>query len=387
MSSIRAAVRSDGTPFFQLLFREWSEEKKRKVQSSLTFDDPEDAVRWQRVLDQIGPQATRKLLHAEQKLDTDVVTLRTFHKTYIASRTGLQRGTRERYQADFDNDILPFMGDLPMEALCDSDAEENSIVQRWVTQMEEDGLKPKTIANKHGLLSSSLKLAVRRRLMPWNPCEDTRLPRGHFEPVFLEPEEFDILLGLTRPRWKPTVRFLVLSCMRWSEYTALPVSAVRPDPDNEDDYVVRISRAWKAVDRGPRVMGPPKTKKGIRTINIPAEAVEGFDLTRKPNELLMCTRDGNRIWSQYFHKQCWKPMMDEFERLTGKRPRPHDLRHTGASWMINNGAELTDVQKHLGHEKITTTVDIYGHLDRRSGRRASTAMSKALVRTTLHKSA
>ena len=49
----------------------------------------------------------------------------------------------------------------------------------------------------------------------------------------------------------------------------------------------------------------------------------------------------------------------------GKRPRPHDLWHTCASWMIAAG----DLSQHLGHESITTTVHVYGHLDRTSGAR------------------
>ncbi|MET9289404.1 tyrosine-type recombinase/integrase [Nocardia beijingensis] len=91
------------------------------------------------------------------------------------------------------------------------------------------------------------------------------------------------------------------------------------------------------------------------------------------------TQSGGRISSQLFHNKCWRPTLEKVADKIGKRPRPHDLRHTCASWMIN-GAELTDVQGHLAHEKITTTVVVYGHLDRRSGKRASTAVSKALGR-------
>ncbi|MBF5002521.1 tyrosine-type recombinase/integrase [Nocardia sp. BSTN01] len=111
---------------------------------------------------------------------------------------------------------------------------------------------------------------------------------------------------------------------------------------------------------------------------MPAEALDGFDLTRKNAALLICTQDGGRISSQLFHNKCWRPLVERFERKTGKRPRVHDLRHTGASWMLMNGAEIMDVQRHLGHESAQTTTSIYGHFDRRSGRRASSAMSRAL---------
>ena len=48
--------------------------------------------------------------------------------------------------------------------------------------------------------------------------------------------------------------------------------------------------------------------------------------------------------------------------LLGNAPNIHDLRHTHASWLISRGVPLPYIQARLGHEKITTTVDTYGHL-------------------------
>lgn len=68
------------------------------------------------------------------------------------------------------------------------------------------------------------------------------------------------------------------------------------------------------------------------------------------------------------------------DALGGKRPRPHDLRHTCASWMIAAGVPLPVISQHLGHESITTTVHVYGHLDRTSGERAAAAIATMLAR-------
>jgi integrase len=56
-----------------------------------------------------------------------------------------------------------------------------------------------------------------------------------------------------------------------------------------------------------------------------------------------------------------------------KSPRVHDLRRTGASWMIQAGVPLPVIQQHLGHESIQTTIGVYGHLDRRSAQAAADA--------------
>ncbi|WP_280441046.1 tyrosine-type recombinase/integrase [Nocardia brasiliensis] len=384
MSSVRVEARDDGSPYTQILFRVVNPQTGKKTfQTSESFDDHEAALAWKKILDTVGPEKAREILAAEKAARTaKIVTLRTFAPTYLKSLTGKEKGTTDKYLSYFENDIFPYMGDLPLIMLCEADAEKNSIVQDWVSDMEADGAAGKTIANKHGVLSACLKLAVRRRLMPWNPCEDSSLPPRTYEPTFLEPEEFDVLLDMTPKRWKPTVRFLVLSGCRWSEYTALRKRNVTRDREQEGDWLCRVARAWKYTGTSEQRLGDPKTKAGIRTINVPGEALTGFDLGKlKANDLIVSTEAGGRISSQLFHNKCWRPLVLKFEAEVGKKPRPHDLRHTCASWMINNGAELTDVQRHLGHEKIATTVDLYGHFDRRSGRRASTAVSKALVRT------
>jgi integrase len=56
--------------------------------------------------------------------------------------------------------------------------------------------------------------------------------------------------------------------------------------------------------------------------------------------------------------------VDAAEPIIGKRPRVHDLRHTFASWAIQANIPLPVVQRQLGHEHISTTIDTYSHLAR-----------------------
>ncbi|MEV1244365.1 tyrosine-type recombinase/integrase [Nonomuraea sp. NPDC050022] len=55
----------------------------------------------------------------------------------------------------------------------------------------------------------------------------------------------------------------------------------------------------------------------------------------------------------------------------------HDLRHTFASTALAEGVPISEVSKWLGHESITTTVDLYGHLIPEASARAREALDKA----------
>lgn len=390
MSSVRVGTRKDGSIFTQVLFREFDPEKGRNVQASVLFNDHAAALSWKKILDQAGPEKARAILLAESASQGEkIVTLNdSWAETYISGLTGVEQATRDRYRRYMVNDIGPAMGDLPLTALCAATAEDNSVVQEWVNEQEADGFAPKTIQNKHGFLSGCLRLAVKRKLLPFNPCEDSKLPKARRERVFLEPEEFDVVYEAAPEKWRPLMLFLVTTGARYSEATALRVGDIVRNVDHEgaEFWTCRIAKAWKYTGTANYKLGGPKTQRGYRTINIPKETVDALQLAgRKHDQLLFRTRNDKRIIPQQFHNLCWKPTMDRVADQIGKRPRPHDLRHTCASWMLNNGAEITDVSAHLGHESIKTTVDVYGHLDRRSGHRASTAISQALVRTAVRK--
>lgn len=355
--SIRIRTRSDGSTYAQVRYR------LNGVESSSSFNDAAEAQRFDNLVRQVGPAKALEVARVATAGDL-AMTVADWLKHHNQHLTGVEPGTLARYKSYAERDINPILGELPLKALTSDD------IARWINGLTNDDGAPlsgKTIANKHGYLAGALNAAVRRGLITGNPCDLTKLPRwDREEMVFLEPDDYAILKAAVPEYWRQLVEFLVTSGCRWSEATAL-----RPGDVDRKAATVRITKAWKTGAGGYR-LGVPKTRRSVRTIDLPRGVVDALDYSG--DWLFTNSGRGRRnadgvVRIHSFSPNVWTPAVDRaIEAGLTKRPRIHDLRHTCASWLIQAGRPLPAVQAQLGHESIKTTSDIYGHLDRSSGR-------------------
>jgi integrase len=371
MASLRAGKRRDGSSYVQVLYR------LDGKQSSTSFEDLASAKKFQKLVDKFGPAKALETLGVDPEFSA--MTVHEWIEHHIDHLTGLRKSTLYDYRSYLKNDIDEALGDLPLRTLSRDD------IARWTQHHSECGASGKTIANKHGFLSSALNAAVRAGHISSNPAAGQRLPTSERqEMVCLSKEDFGRLLGNITDYWRPLVEFLVASGCRWGEATAL-----RPADVDRAANTVRISRAWKRTyDRGGYEIGPPKTKKSVRTINVHRTVLEKLDYT---NEWIFLNKAGRPVKGNGFHDRIWRPAVERTwpsvneagNPVTDKsmplmRPRIHDLRHTCASWLVLAGMPLPVVQQHLGHESINTTIQLYAHIDRRSMQAAADVIGAAL---------
>lgn len=153
------------------------------------------------------------------------------------------------------------------------------------------------------------------------------------------------------------VTILAYTGLRWSELVGLRVKDV--------DLTARrlyIRRAAPEVE-GRIIIGPPKTRAGIRTVPLPQVVVEIFQRRmrgRDPDEPAVRSPNGTMLrsnnWRRHTH---WNEALTK----TGLAPLTiHDLRHTYASLARKSGADLRYVQKTMGHSTPTVTANIYSDL-------------------------
>ena len=355
--SVRIRTRSDGSSYTQVRYRIGGKA------GSVSFNDHAEALQFDTLVAKVGAIKAleiTKIVVAQDRAMT-VGQWLAHHNNHL---TGVVPETLNNYRRYAEKDFESLV-DIPLAALTPDD------VKVWVQTVRNiNGRKPsaKTIANKHGYLAGALNAAVERGHIKSNPCDHVRLPRSHREEmVFLEPPEYQILKAEIPQHWRPLVDFLVTSGARWSEATAL-----KPSDVNVSAGTVRISRAWKKAESGGYEVGPTKTRKSVRTINLPDSVIGQLDLSGQ--WLFTNSGRGRRnedgvVRNASFAPNVWHPAVARAQTNgLGKRPRIHDLRHTCASWLIQAGRPLPAVQAQLGHESIVTTVSVYGHLDRSSGR-------------------
>ncbi|WP_306858847.1 tyrosine-type recombinase/integrase [Arthrobacter bambusae] len=78
---------------------------------------------------------------------------------------------------------------------------------------------------------------------------------------------------------------------------------------------------------------------------------------------MFTTPKGGRIVHKLYWHHYWVPAVEAAQaRGLKKAPRIHALRHTHASWLIQEGVSLFTVSRRLGHASTRTTEQVYGHL-------------------------
>lgn len=352
MSSIETRHNAaTGTDSYRVRFRHQGKNQ------AVTFVTREQAEAWKVILDTLKPAAALRLLAEPQQADAPSVADVVAH--HIDHLTGIDAGTDSRYRRILADHLEPRFSQIPVDQLTRDD------VSRWVKEarlLDGKAPAPKTLRNWHSLLSDALSGAVERGVVPANVAKGVKLPRRDADAgedmVFLTRQEFGILLGHVREDYRPLVLTLALTGIRFGEATALTVGAL-----SRATHEARIHTAWKQSGK----QGAPKSRRSRRTVAVPEAvfvALEPLVTGKRPDDPVFLSPRGMRVRSGNFYNNVWKPAVEAAEPTIGKKPRVHDLRHSYASWAIQAGVPLPVIQRQLGHESITTTVDTYGHLAR-----------------------
>ncbi len=332
-------------------------------------------------------EAEAKIWRADAKQAADAGKLRTVERD---GRTltealgefvvGMRRGTvrpkrRERYKPNtvrsYDQSVRVHISPAPIGRVKVEDVRRRDL-QDFADELLASGLGGGTVSNIFNPIQAFYRRAVDREELSYNPSERIDLPVGTAARPkrIASPAEAAALLAALDPVDRPVWATAFYAGLRRGELQALRVCDVDFDGD-----LIAVERGWDQFEGEIE----PKSRAGRRLVPLLAilrdylqgqivrTGREGDDLVfgRASREAFYAaTVDGRakRAWGRANESEL------ELAEREGRKPSPiepitlHHCRHTFASLLIDSGANPKAIQEFMGHSKIQTTFDVYGHL-------------------------
>jgi integrase len=277
-------------------------------------------------------------------------------------------GTAEKYEMIFRKHWLPAVGHLPLIAVT------REHIKAVLAEKLSADLKPRTVKGHLDVLRACLAEAVEDKLILINPA--ARL--GKVVPRSGDNQEIDIFKRAevttfleVAERDMPDAYPIVLTLAR----TGLRIGEALTLQADDVDFAQRtlwVRRTWGSRKKalGDRRINAPKSNR-IRRVDmsnqltrvlqglLAVREAEAIVTGRERSPWLFLGGGDGPMTPGAFWQNVWRPLL----RRAGIRYRkPHTLRHTYASLLIQTGESLAYIRDQLGHHSIKLTVDTYGHL-------------------------
>ena len=252
-----------------------------------------------------------------------------------------------------DNTVGAYMNDLNKyeeflkKDILESDTEDLEKYLKYIKNLEST-----TVAHKITSIKSYFNYNIKREIVSVNPADKVSRPKltKHL-PEYLTEEEVGKLLDVEVKspydyRNKTILELLYSSGIRISEL----VNIKTPNYDSEECLI--------------RIMGKGSKERivplGDYAINIMNDYMNNYRplINKKHTDYVFVNNRGDKISRQFIFKVIKK---EALKKGIKKDISPHTLRHTFATHLLKNGADLRIIQELLGHENISTT-QIYTHV-------------------------
>jgi len=292
----------------------------------------------------------------------------------------LANTTRASYKGTLDKYLIPKFGDASLREL-------NALtLQRYFSELGVSSLSGYIVLKIKEVLSSVLASAVRYDLLTRNPLTSVRVPRSKVinkkkQKPNITPEEFAQLVSSVNEPYATMVYVAAFSGLRVSELLGLKWEDVHDDAITIDERfcrgdwsVTKTSSSAATIGVSPSVIARIRRLKKMEVeINWGGKgAKKRFKLVRSdgPKDLVFQSlRRGAPLSDGNILRRHLRPAAIKLG-LDPKKATWRSLRTSCATWMVEAGANLKDVQGQMRHARISTTMDIYAQYVPDSQRRA-----------------
>lgn len=226
------------------------------------------------------------------------------------------------------------------------------MLRSWLVQMLEYGISPRTVHRKITALKTFYKFLLKEEKLQIDPTLKIVLPKMTKKlPHFVEQEQMNVLLddlhfekGYEGSRDKLILELFYSTGMRQSELIDIKINHI----DLSSGLI--------------KVMGKRNKERLIPLTNELSQKINAFmnlrnELPNSESPFLLLTPKGKKLYPSLLYRMV-NHYLGQVTSLDKKSP--HVLRHTFATHMLNNGADLSAIKELLGHASLSAT-QVYTH--------------------------
>lgn len=269
--------------------------------------------------------------------------------TYLEIEKGVSKHTLIAYNTDlhqFEEFILTDAGSFVLQNLDYTD------VRRWILSLMTKKISPSSVARKISSLNSYFNYCLRHDTIKSNPTTGVILPKkGKRLPSFLKKEELNALFSAENsaddyPSLRDDLILEMLAGLGLRRSELVGLSDQNIDFGNKIIKVIGKRNKARIIPIYPKMLDKIKIYINMREATFP-NSEKTFFLTNR----------GKPIYDKFVYLLT-KQRIGEVSTIEKKSP--HTLRHTYATLMLNEGAELEVIRELLGHSSLAAT-QIYTH--------------------------
>ena len=265
--------------------------------------------------------------------------------TYLSSEKRFSEHTIKSYTTD----LKQFTSFLSSEFQIIDEINEISfqIIRTWIASLLEKGINPRSVNRKISTLKTYFKFLIREGELIENPMMKVVAPKSKKRlPVFIEEDQIASLLnevqfeeGFIGQRNKLIIELFYVTGIRLSELINIKISDV--DFNNQSIKVLGKRNKERII---------PLSSNVVNDLNI-------FIENNQQNKYLFTNLEGDKLYNKLVYRLVNK-YIGEISSVNKKSP--HILRHTFATHMLNNGADINAIKELLGHANLSAT-QVYTH--------------------------
>lgn len=246
--------------------------------------------------------------------------------------------------------ILPYFGDKQINDITVSD------VRQWQTELMEQGYAATYLSTVNNQLSAIFNYGCKYYSLKNNPVKTAgSIGKNQAKEMQIySREQFDNFCNCLMDKRISWMGFQTLyyTGLRIGELLALQIQDI-----DFDKKILTVNKSLQRIKKRD-VITEPKTPKSNRKISLPKfllidlkDYIDSMGVVAKTDRLFPVNKHFYENEKTRAIKASGMPHI-----------RLHDLRHSHASLLIELGFSPVAVAERLGHEKVTTTLNIYGHL-------------------------